>query len=219
MPLGLQLMCSGINWRDMRVHPIETVLVNDILLMLGRAPQPTPRPAAAPLRARTYAVGDYYNENDKKGIIFEVDATGRHGKIMAMRDLPEELEWCTKEEYDKRVKIGVEDEKDGMKNLQIIRQIPGWWRKYPAFAGCAALGEGWYLPAKKELEKLGDNWKSLSEKAEYFGGEGLVKIRRWSSSEAHSKSAWFVLFGFGSGCMGVSNFKFYAYRVRAVAAF
>lgn len=49
---------------------------------------------------RTYKIGDYYHENGKEGIVFEVDATGRHGKIMAMHDLSEKLAWCTKEEYE-----------------------------------------------------------------------------------------------------------------------
>lgn len=48
--------------------------------------------------------------------------------------------------------IGATDKRDGMKNLEVVRRIPGWQEKYPVFAACVELGEGWYLPAKKELE-------------------------------------------------------------------
>lgn len=224
MPLGLQLMCSGINWRDIREHSIEGVLVSDILHMLGRAPQPAAAPVAAPARLRTYAVGDYYNENGREGIVFEVDATGRHGKIMALRDLPEKLAWCTRAEYDgKRVGDGATDRTDGMKNLQAIRRIPRWQEKYPAFAGCVALGEGWYLPALEELKKIYGERKRLSEKAEQFGGLRLKDEADggyeecWSSSEGGSPNlAWYV--HFVSDYLGVYG-KYVPLRVRPVAAF
>ena len=150
MPLGLQLMCSGINWRDMREHSIDAVLVNDILRMLGRAPGPTPRPAAAPPRPKTYRVGDYYNENGKEGVVFEVDNTGRHGKIVGLRQV--KLPWCIDAELERST--GATDMKNGRYNQQVIQQISGWREKYPAFAWCAEHGREWYLPALEELKLL-----------------------------------------------------------------
>lgn len=38
VPLFLEFACAGINWRDIVNHPVETVLVNDILNILGREP-------------------------------------------------------------------------------------------------------------------------------------------------------------------------------------
>lgn len=169
---------------------------------------------------KTYKVGDYYHENGKKGIVFEVDAAGRHGKIMAMHDLPEELAWCTDEEYEKweeaDKKIGAVDEQDGMKNLEVVRRIPGWREKYPAFAACAALGEGWYLPAWEELIKLYDNRLDLSAQTEKFGGSPFVETRYWSSSEYTPACAWFVNFIYDSR---TSRTKTNQYRARAVAVF
>lgn len=216
MPLGLQLMCSGINWRDIREHSIEGVLVSDILHMLGRAPQPAAAPVAAPARLRTYAVGDYYNENGREGIVFEVDATGRHGKIMALRDRPGELPWCTKEEFDKRVKTGAADEADGMKNMQVIRQIPNWRQKYPVFAECAAQGEGWYLPASEELKKCRADWTYLSKQIKQFGGTWLMDEggMYWSSSEVGAIGARDM---YGTNCTKFNQFNLF--RVRPVAAF
>ena len=163
---------------------------------------------------KTYKVGDYYHENGKEGIVFEVDAAGRHGKIMALHDLPDQLSWCTKEECGNI--IGAFDEQDGMKNMEVVRRIPGWREKYPVFAACAVLGEGWYLPAKKELEKLCENRDYLSAQAEKFGGSPFVETLYWSSSEGSSTSAWYVNFNLGN--LNGNN-KFYQYRARAVAAF
>lgn len=170
---------------------------------------------------KTYKVGDYYHENGKEGIVFEVDAAGRHGKIMAMRDLPDQLvAWCTDEEYEKwkeaDKKIGAVDEQDGMKNLEVVRRIPGWREKYPVFAACAALGEDWYLPAWEELIKLYDNRLDLSAQAEKFGGSPFVETRYWSSSEDIPACAWFVNFIYDSR---TSRTKTNQYRARAVAVF
>lgn len=168
-------------------------------------------------RPKTYKVGDYYHENGKEGIVFEVDATGRHGKIMVMHDLPKKLEWCTKEEWDVGVqKIGAVDQQDGMKNMEAVRRISGWREKYPVFAACAVLGEGWYLPAKKELEKLCENRDYLSAQAEKFGGSPFVETLYWSSSECNSTNAWNV--SFYNGQLN-GYYKFLPYQVRAVAAF
>ncbi len=217
MPLELEFVFCNINWRNIKDHPIETVLVDDMLRMLGRTLQPHDSIPTIPTIARpkTYKIGDYYNENGKEGIVFEVDAAGCHGKIMAMRDLQKKLAWCTSVEWNNRLEIGVEDEVDGMKNMEVVRRIFGWKEKYPAFAGCAALGEGWYLPAKEELERLYGNAEYLSRQAEVFGGLPFAFVY-WSSSEGGSTHAWVV--DFGSGVFYI-NSKYYQYRVRPVAAF
>lgn len=36
MPISLEFVFSAINWRNMKEHPIETVLVNDLLRLLGK---------------------------------------------------------------------------------------------------------------------------------------------------------------------------------------
>ncbi|MBR3608457.1 MAG: ribosomal protein L7/L12, partial [Bacteroidales bacterium] len=37
MPTGLRFVFSSINWRTKETHPIETVLLKDILLLLGKS--------------------------------------------------------------------------------------------------------------------------------------------------------------------------------------
>lgn len=168
---------------------------------------------------RTYKIGDYYHENGKEGIVFEVDASGRHGKIMAMHDLSEKLAWCTKEEYETcretEKMIGATDEQDGMKNLEVVRRIPSWREKYPAFSSCTTLGNEWYLPSRYEMQKLFDNREILSNIVENFGGQVLKNECYWSSFEVDAYNA--ASFIFSNRNFG--PIKFNLYRVRPITIF
>ncbi|MBQ2419407.1 MAG: PEGA domain-containing protein, partial [Alistipes sp.] len=98
-----------------------------------------------------YKVGDYYNENGKEGVVFEVSADGRHGKIVSMKQSAKELQWSSDRKEQKRL-IGADSETDGAANMAKVMARPDWQSKYPAFKWCADLGEGWYLPSKEELK-------------------------------------------------------------------
>lgn len=43
MPISLELVFSSINWRNMKEHPIETVLVDDLLRLLGKERKQHPK--------------------------------------------------------------------------------------------------------------------------------------------------------------------------------
>lgn len=40
-----------------------------------------------------YEVGDLYHDDDKVGVVFLVDVTGRHGKICSLVDAPNPMTW------------------------------------------------------------------------------------------------------------------------------
>ncbi|MDE6779807.1 MAG: DUF1566 domain-containing protein [Alistipes sp.] len=165
---------------------------------------------------KTYEVGDYYDENGKEGVVFEVDATGRHGKIVSMKQ--KKLQWCTFEEYGKKVVTDSTDRTDGMKNMQAIRRIAGWREKYPAFAWCAEQGDGWYLPAIEELQKftLDDSMRDAVNGTLSQQGGDKISTWYWSSSEDDKWCAWGVYMYDG----GTGNYiKSGNYYVRAVSAF
>lgn len=107
---------------------------------------------------KPYQVGDYYERDGRCGVVFEVDASGRHGKIVGLRQT--QSAWCTKEACDRE--SGAVDRQDGMANLRMIERIPGWRGEYPAFAWCAGQGEGWYLPAQDELDRLFANYDAVN---------------------------------------------------------
>lgn len=142
--------------------------------------------------AGIYKVGDYYKDQTKEGIVVEVSKDGRHGKIMALKDLPEELFWSTKTEKD------FERRNDsGAQNFQEIQQKKNWMVEYPAFSGCVSIGKEWYLPSYDELCRVYENKDEFSQKAIMFGGKAFQKARYWSSSEYSSLFSWYVHFGSG----------------------
>ncbi len=167
---------------------------------------------------KTYKVGDYYNENGREGVVFEVDATGRHGKIVGMKQV--EYSWCT---YKTVEKTGAKNKADGMKNMQQIMRIDGWRERYPAFAWCAEQGDGWYLPAIEELEKFTLDNKvhdAVNQKLSQYGGDMLVEKGiwgwYWSSSECNRWCAWLVNMHNGYTS---DNYESTSNYVRAVSAF
>lgn len=175
--------------------------------------------------AKTYAVGDYYCEKGRTGVVFEVDASGCHGKIVGMAEA--RLGWCTKELYDRKERTETLDKTDGRNNMKVIEQIAGWENKYPAFAWCAAQGDGWYLPAIDELKKfmLDDVLRDAVNRklAQYDGICLLDKNYKesdswyWSSSEYNESLAWSFHSGIANSTGGA--YKFGVYRVRAIAVF
>ena len=85
LPLELEFTFAGINWRNIADHPIEPVLVSDIMKLLGRSSKQTHH------AGKTYKVGDYYDVSGKQGVVVEVRDGGRHGKIVSIDE--EELTW------------------------------------------------------------------------------------------------------------------------------
>ena len=202
MPPALRFVFASINWRTIDSHPVDTVLVNDILTLLGRpsvAPHvpTTPKPVE-----RIWKVGDYYNVDGKEGVVFWVDETGKHGKIVSMDQA--ELQWCTDDEYNKELTGIATDSSNGLNNLRSIMKIAAWKDKYPAFAWCADHGDGWYLPAIEELKELLLNDEvhskvngTLEQKSgSVMYSKGAYKSYR-SSTEEDKRCAWGVLMSYG----------------------
>ncbi len=102
------------------------------------------------LANKIYKIGELYDDGTKRGIVFEVTANGKHGKILSFPETY--LRWATKDSANQR--IGATSTSDGALNMLAVQAIEGWQEKYPAFAWCAELGEDWYLPAKEEIEVL-----------------------------------------------------------------
>lgn len=175
-----------------------------------------------------YKVGDYYNKNGKEGVVFWVDKTGKHGKIVSMREPLVGLRWCF-DSYEQQRLIGANSQSDGAANIAKVKSREQWEKMYPAFKWCADLGEGWYLPAIEELKMftLDDAVRTAVNKTlASQGGEKIANIGDyhfyWSSTESEKKRpdglfcAWFV--HRYNGDTGYSSKKHYGY-VRAVSAF
>lgn len=104
--------------------------------------------------ARSYKVGDYYEENGLKGIVVRVDATGEHGLLMSLDKTA--LKWL--DDKDDKFTTGAFYEDDGQKNMDVIEkyiQANGkTWETFPFFKWCRDHGDGWYAPASDELKDI-----------------------------------------------------------------
>lgn len=170
-----------------------------------------------------YAVGDYYNENGKQGVVFEVSADGMHGKIVYLKRILDNDYWLRPK--SKMKFVGATNEDDGEMNMQIIQGVEGWRTSYPLFAACGALGSGWYLPAINELKRIWmhrdkinvaivsrniwDNHEYQTVKAEEFYG---------SSTEVDKKSfkSWNT---YGGYVRSVKKKEYSFYEILPVAKF
>ncbi len=169
MPAAMRFVFSNINWRTMESHPIDTILVDDVLRLLGRcrravaetnttkrttsattAPAPTITPSA--LHNETiYKVGDIYYDGRKRGVVFDVWDGGRHGKIVSLEQTI--LPWCSSKMIKSVVEVGAFSEDDGRDNTNKVISLSNRV-DYPAFMWCRSKGEEWYMPAVNELKLL-----------------------------------------------------------------
>ena len=174
-------------------------------------PKPAPQPASAPIKS--YKVGDYYNEGGKEGIVFEVSADGRHGKIVSLDQV--ERKWCTKEQYDRRIVVGASSTRDGKANTdRVLARSDS--DEYLAFEWCRSKGKDWYLPAIYELESIYAAKEKINVTLERLGKIIVGNYFYLSSTEHYDTCAWYVDMDYGDT---LDNPKDYDFYVRAVATF
>ena len=190
----LSLSKDGYLSKSQRVTVLEKESVN-INVTLSKATSQAHNQVAArgSITSAPYKVGDYYNDGVKEGVVFEVDADGRHGKIVSMTQSEEPLMWSS-DSVEQRRFIGANSSVDGAYNTIKIQEISNWQSKFPAFKWCVDLGDGWYLPAMKELKFVQDKtiYNAVNSTLESKGGKRLAaeagKMWYWSSTESEKQS-------------------------------
>ena len=172
--------------------------------------------------AKTYNIGDYYDENGKQGVVFDVWDGGRHGKIVSLD--------ATKATWDSRVtwdggyvdgtgtRTYADSKSDGKANTdKIMARSDSDY--FSAFKWCRAKGSSWYLPALDELKKIYNNKSVLDATLQKYGTT-LNGTFYWSSTESVDDEpevcAWRV--HMGNGYTGNGN-ELIGNYVRAVSAF
>ena len=169
-----------------------------------------------------WEVGDYYNENGMEGVVYWVDETGQHGKIVGLNEA--KLKWCADDEFERAmIKTGASDKSDGMNNLRAIMRIPDWRTRFPAFSWCTAHGQGWYLPSLNEMEDILLDDEVHNKVNISLVSKGASRLRHrnelvdyWSSTENGNCCAWLVYMNVGYTYFGSRNTERY---VRAVSTF
>ena len=141
--------------------------------------------------ADKYEIGQIYEVNGVKGVIFAIK-TDNHGDTYCyLFSLDEEdLQWSTKYEWCNCMsQVGLYNTTDPFK----------YWGQdvndYPAFKWCMEHGEGWFLPSSTELNWM---WDTITNGARNFdapsvaeynelivenGGEPFCETYYWSSNE------------------------------------
>ena len=244
LPLELEFTFAGINWRNIADHPIDSVLVTDILALLGKpakitqsAPAPEkkqPKEYEKPqpkLGCKTYKVGDYYDDGTKQGVVFCVSGDGLHGKIVGLGQ--EKLAWCIDRSrfgkklfrFGKSTEVhGVADsESDGKANTD---QKMTWSDEdLPAFIWSRFNGQEWYLPAINELRLLLCDESVLDAVNGTIAQKGGVKLFKkgddafyWSSTEYLDAKDCVWSIDMYTGYSRIIN-KFDELYVRAIAEF
>ena len=163
-----------------------------------------------------YMVGDYYNRDGKKGVVFEVWDGGRHGKIVSLNEA--HLPWCTVNQYNKNIKVGTSDHDNGKVNTDKVMRLNSR-DEYTAFVWCRELGEEWYLPAVQELVTLSHNYSMVDMALEKHGvdmnsGTYISSTEHISSPTSH---VWDVYIGYSNDPSSIEK-KSHQY-VRAVSTF
>ena len=211
MPPAMRFVFSSINWRNIDTHPIEPILVDDILQLLGR--NPNEKKSIVTLEEKVYKVGDLYDDGDMQGVVFEVWDGGKHGKIVSL-DEGDFLPWYFKGADDDGIAVCANSKNDGKLNTDIVMRRSDY-TDFSAFHWCRNKGDEWYLPSVKELKSL---FKSIEEVNEALNDnlcEPIAQRCYWSSSETNSDCAWLA--------NNIREFDYYfkygLFNVRAVATF
>ena len=188
-------------------------------------------------------VGDYYYEDgtwstalnaQKKciGIVYEVNADGKSGKIMGLMQTNSE-KWSTED-----IVTGATNTTDGRANMTTIANLIAnsnnskSWDTYPIFKWVTeqnnntdnwdATNDKWYLPAKDELSAFYTAYDTYGKdnfnaKITTAGGTAFNNIYHYpSSTESSSTNFWKTAFSSGSTD---TDAKTYNYVVRCIRTF
>ncbi len=160
-----------------------------------------------------YKVGDLYFEGDVLGVVFETKSGGMHGKIVSVDE--EKMQWCDYSVYE--IATYATNEYDGAVNTaKLMNRYDA--DEYYAACWCADYGYGWYMPAKKELEKIFQNKSKINSTLSKYGYSILRDNCYWSSTEVVDIEfcAWYVFMPDGRAD---TYLKYNDDYVRAVSAF
>ena len=120
---------------------------------------------------RIYEVGDLYDDGTIRGIVFEVDASGEHGKIVSLDETSGFF-------GGGRNVLNLTDANDGQVNKTA-------WRKSPGSSDIMtwACAGDWYLPAQYELAVIHKNRTVVGNSVVAAGGTPFSQVEGSQGSE------------------------------------
>jgi len=156
-----------------------------------------------------FAIGDYY----QGGVIFYLDGSGG-GLICAITDQDggNGINWYN----GSYTTTGATATAIGTGQGNTTAIITNQGTDSYAATVCTAVGDGWFLPSKDELNAMYQNKAAINATASENGGTDFVSTYYWSSSEYDIDNARYQYFTNGSDSFDLKrNLR----RVRAVRAF
>lgn len=125
------------------------------------------------------ATGDIIDINGVKAIVYQVDESGCHGTAMSLKCLRGVGDsWCNDKKLAKNMPP-MNDENDGFANTKAVidfAKSKNALSKFPVFEWCTQLGEGWYVPAKKELEAFVNFWLGNEQTIDWDADEDTENV-------------------------------------------
>lgn len=202
---------------------------------VGPTPDPTPDPDPTP--AAVWEVGDYYSVGSVRGVVYYVDSTGEHGRILSLEEW--ETAWQNEEKLADPATGGggfSNDSGTGISNWMKVTSLSSWELRFPAFAACNTLNGstvvGWHLPAVYDFDDIyrafnGDQTaEANAEKRAQFnktltdnGGKPLSVDIYWSSSEMGPQYAYGFNFSRPVNEVPSHYAKLETHKVRAIKFF
>ena len=163
------------------MEKLKKIMVLFLIASCFVACKPGPDPEPDPVIEKTYVVGNYYEKDGVKGIVYKISADKKHGMIVAMDEASHA--WAVTGHSENRT--GAQSTTDGMANMNIIKQST--INNYPAFAFCNDKNKGgvtgWYLPAYEELIEFRSAYSAVKDSLAAHGGTAFSDGAYWSSSE------------------------------------
>ena len=190
---------TGAVWHSEKYYGCYVRAVKTFGKRVPRAKQKT---TSAP-----YKVGDFYNENNKMGIVFEVNADGTSGKIVDFHPWGQNS-WTADKQLMNSI-IGANSKTNGQYNTNVVMRTNDWEKKYPAFEYCTRfIDKGWYIPSINELKSIYN--------AQHNSCIRLSKGMVWSSTEHvndRNINALALNLHTGKSSMESKGSKFYIYVI------
>lgn len=139
---------------------------------------------------KSWAVGDLYDEDGVKGVVFWVADDARSGKIVS---LDESVRLWATGPYEARAF----DEDNGADNTDKIKDLGLPLSTFPACAWCVDHGSGWYMPAINEVQGFLQA-KALIDPALTANGGTAVSGSNWywSSTEGEDSEGSSAICGY-----------------------
>lgn len=155
-----------------------TLQASDFTLSVRRSVMSTISAVTYAANGHVYEVGDFYENGTVKGIVYEVDATGQHGKIVSLDEYQGYYGYGTSNYLDNCTSYT-----DGLYNkTQLWSSGAAYSSSYPM----PSRSSVWYIPALDELRVLARVASQLNTAMVANGGVQFTLTGDWDSGYTSS---------------------------------